>query len=108
MPSIKRYAPRIMLWGKNPVFRAIKVTDNNHKTIRLFAGDQVSFKIIEKGNKSVKVVKEIVIGKTPKRHKKQAHNGDYIARQYDGKYLLLTRGEFEHLYQETHILIKDD
>lgn len=107
MASIKRYVPKIVLWGHPGIFRAIKVTDNNHHTIQLFAGNQVSFREVKQQNKSVLVIKEQVIGKTPNNHLKSAKNGDYIARQYDGKFILLSGAEFERLYQQTHILIAD-
>ena len=106
MSSIKRYAPKIALFG-NPIFRAIKVTNQNHRTINLFARGQVSFMTAKADTKSTHTTKEMVVAETPDGHTKSARNGDYIARQSDGSYLLIGRVKFERLYQETHIRIKD-
>ena len=108
MPSIKRYAPHIAISWKNNIFRAIKVTDDNHHTIKLFAGDQVKFEKRITKNKSVIVDREIVLARTPNNHLKTAKNGDYICRQNDGKFILLGSVEFNRLYKETYIRIADE
>lgn len=106
MASIKRYAPHIALFG-NPIFRAIKVTNQNHRTVKLFARDHVSFKTVEVANKSIRTTKELVIARTMKNRSASARNGDYIARDYDGSFKLIRAVEFERSYQETHIRIAD-
>ena len=112
MSSIKRYMEVTTVLGINvydssKIFRAIKVTAQNHRTIKLFAHKYVSFRPVEIENKSVKTTKELVIAYVTKNRLSSARNGDYIVRNSDGSFKLIRAAEFERLYQETHIRIAD-
>lgn len=119
MPSIKRYIEVTKVMGidvfdSSKIFRAIKVTDDNHRTIEVFTNyvpfrmnNQIAFENRTKENKSRKTVYQIVKTKTP-RGSRVCKNGDYIYRTKDGKFFGMDHYEFEAKYKETHIEIKKE
>jgi len=109
--SIKRYVHVDVIFGigvydSSKIFRAIQVTEQNHKTVKLFAGKQISFRTQVKENKSVKVTRETVIIQTNPRVRRSVRTGDYIMRRPDGWFVQVSKHEFESTYRETWLPIK--
>jgi hypothetical protein len=108
MPSIKRYMRKEYHGFRGElIFRAIKITDDNHHTVKLFAGDKVSFEPRVKSSKSRHTEYEVIKAKTA-RGQRICSNGDYIMRTEDGRFLGVEKNLFNSSYKETFLRIMDN
>lgn len=89
------------------IFRAIKVTENNHMTIDDFVtGPFVQFKTEVNVSKSRHTTKTVVRVRTPQGWRTARPDADYIYRTAEGKFFVISATVFESLTRQTHVRIK--